>query len=147
MRRGAARSGLRICAVVGPCLAIIAGLPAGAQGAAGDQPILLATSQQVAGQAERAKAAQVAAAFGPSVVSAQRYLTPEQLRMALGRRDRPIQSVKVHATQGVCEVSMQAEIPLGVGGLYWGIANAAESWRLLLPMLTAETCTPQDARR
>ncbi|HTX25015.1 MAG TPA: hypothetical protein VMD03_10190 [Steroidobacteraceae bacterium] len=103
---------------------------------------LLATSARIAPQRDAALGARFAASL--PLGDPERYLTPEQLRMAQGRSDEPIESVEIHARQGLCESAQPMSIPFGMAGLNWGAHNPAQAWRLLLPVLDAPRTAAAD---
>src|SRR2546430_2473007 len=43
--------------------------------------------------------------------------------------------IEVRAPPGVPERPLQAQIPLGLAGLLWGIRHPSQAWRLFLPVL------------
>ena len=43
--------------------------------------------------------------------------------------------IEVRAPRGVPERPLQAQIPLGLAGLAWGLRHPAQAWRLFLPVL------------
>jgi hypothetical protein len=63
------------------------------------------------------------------------FLTPEQLRIALGGTDQPLESVEIRAPRDARESRLHAPIPFGFAAIAWGIRNPSEAWRLFLPVL------------
>lgn len=43
--------------------------------------------------------------------------------------------IEVRAPRGVPERPLQAQIPMGLAGLAWGLRHPGEAWRLFLPVL------------
>jgi hypothetical protein len=89
------------------------------------------------GRAERTRSEPPSKALDLRLGDPARYLTPEQLRIALGGTDQPLESVEIEirAPRGVRESPLQAPIPFGFAAIAWGIRNPSEAWRLFLPVL------------
>ena len=97
--------------------------------------VLDALSAQVKDQLDREVASRVEPRLDLRFGARARYLTPEELRTALGSSDEPIESVAIHGRQGVKESPLQAAIPYGLGGIAWGIRHPSQAWRTAFPVL------------
>ena len=98
---------------------------------------VLGTSEELRDR-KRADPAPVSQLMDLRFDDSARYLTPEQLRMAQGWSDEPIESVKVHGRQGLLESPLQAPIPFGLAGLPWAADHVTDAWRLVAPVLSRQ---------
>jgi hypothetical protein len=79
--------------------------------------------------------------FGPSAT----VISPDELEDFPGSDNGGQQfdeqlnrvEIEVRAPRGLPEPPLQAQIPLGLAGLAWGIRHPAQAWRLILPVLAA----------
>lgn len=77
--------------------------------------------------------------FGPSAT----VISPGELEECLGSDDGGQQfdeqlnevEIEVRAPPDLREPPLQAQIPLGLAGLAWGIRHPTQAWRLILPVL------------
>ena len=109
--------------------------------AAACSTLLGGSCRRVVQRIERAKADRVRQALDLRFGNPGRYLTAQQLRIALGGRvsmsgsDEVLETVEIRAPQGVQESPLGASIPFGVAGIVWGVRHPAEAWRLIVPVL------------
>jgi len=92
--------------------------------------VLLGSSQQVAKQADQARARGVRAALDLRLPDPERYLTSQMLRVAQGSEGE-LTDVEVQASP---VAPVEEPIPYGLAAIYWGICHPSQSWRLLLPV-------------
>ena len=135
MRNSLLFTAIGICGVLLPSLGVAATAGLARRSPVTSSSMLLESSGSIARATARVKAVQVKATLDLRLVDSARYLTPEQLRIAQGFSDEPLEAVEIHARQGIDEANIQAPIPFGLAGLYWGARHPGEAWRLLLPVL------------
>ena len=137
---------LIVSVAVFACLMVATSKPAA--GAIHDGPAgsLLLSSRPIEQQVDAAVARSVrrklaTLPFGPSAT----VISPDKLEDFFGSDDGGQQfdeqsnevEIEVRAPRGLPEPPLQAQIPLGLAGLAWGIRHPAQAWRLILPVLVA----------
>jgi hypothetical protein len=128
------------------CGLFTASAAAGPNAGSGGPGVLLTPSQPIERQvdADRRRHAlhQLAQLHvGP----AGKVVSPEYLQILLGENlaESPENhayeldelEIEVRAPYGVPELPRQAEIPMGLAGLAWGLRHPGQAWRLVLPVI------------
>ena len=137
---------LSVSVLVCGCCLMTAGAAGVATAPSAASGVLLLSSEAIQQQVDAGNRARVmhllaAVHAGP----AAGVISSRQLQNLLGEdlAENPQQrtctldelEIEVRAPRGVPERPLQAQIPLGLAGLAWGLRHPAQAWRLFLPVL------------
>ena len=141
----------RACSVLGSVVVLACSMPAiGAIAAAAARTpchgLVLGCSRSIEWQAHAVKRSKVTRALdGLRIGPATTVISPQELQTLLGgnvpesreNTQKALEEVEieVRAPPGVPERPLQAQIPLGLAGLLWGIRHPRQAWRLFPPVL------------
>ncbi len=128
------------------CGLLIASAAAGPKMGSEAPGVLLMPSQPIERQVDADKRRRVSHQLaGLHVGPAGRVISPGDLQILLGEnlpgspKHRAYEldevEIEVRAPYGVPERPPQAEIPLGLAGLAWGLRHPSQAWRLFLPVM------------